>query len=458
MTRRPQVQILPATGKPRKTGLFREARGPAHGNATGRVLVLLIARAKSRCPGGSQAVGPWRCVHRLECESCGHSEVGRHRVRASDDQKEETISTIFEHNAVAIFIQEAEEDGVLDERMLDAKAAELDLDEEELASLRGVLEGRGVELARESDDEDELVVEVDAGPAGEDELELDLRPDAGVVVDSLTLFMNEIGKHDLLTAAEEVELAKKIERGDRRAKERMINSNLRLVVSIAKRYQGHGLSLGDLIQEGVIGLNRAAEKFDWRKGFKFSTYATWWIRQACQRAVSNQSRTIRVPAHVHERRAKLARLGRQFEVEHGREATIEELAAMSGYADVHIEEALGAVEASVSLNQAVGDDGGAELGDRFADLDAVDPAEEAGDAVRRGSVRAALQTLPENERRVLELRFGFAGEQQTLDAIAQELGLSRERIRQLEQAGLAQLAGELEGVVNAKADELSSSA
>jgi RNA polymerase primary sigma factor len=406
-------------------------------------------------PGESQAVG--------RSAACTGSSVNRAAIQRSSDpasgqwrpKEEGTISTIFEDNAVATFIQEAEDDGVLDERVLDAKAAELELDDEELAWLRSELEVRGVELARERDDEDEP--EVDAGP-GEGELELDLRPDAVGVVDSLTLFMNEIGKHDLLTAAEEVELAKKIERGDRRAKERMINSNLRLVVSIAKRYQGHGLSLGDLIQEGVIGLNRAAEKFDWRKGFKFSTYATWWIRQACQRAVSNQSRTIRVPAHVHERRTKLARLGRQFEVEHGREATIEELAAMSGYADAHVEEALGAVEASVSLNQAVGDDGDGELGDLFADPDAVDPAEEAGDAVRRGSVRAALQSLPENERRVLELRFGFAGEQQTLDAIAQELGLSRERIRQLEQAGLAQLAGELEGIVHATADELSSSA
>jgi RNA polymerase primary sigma factor len=378
---------------------------------------------------------------------------------SSDDRKRRTkISTIFEENAVATFIQEAEDDGVLDERVLDAKAAELDLDDEELAALRAELESRGVELASESDDEDEPGLDGDIDRGGADGPELDLRPDAVGVVDSLTLFMNEIGKHDLLTAAEEVELAKKIERGDRRAKERMINSNLRLVVSIAKRYQGHGLSLGDLIQEGVIGLNRAAEKFDWRKGFKFSTYATWWIRQACQRAVSNQSRTIRVPAHVHERRAKLARLGRQFEVEHGRQATVEELAAMSGYADVHVEEALGAVEASVSLNQAVGDDGDGELGDLFADPGAADPAEEAGDAVRRSSVRVALRALPENERRVLELRFGFEGEQQTLDAIAQELGLSRERIRQLEQAGLARLTGELEGVVSATADELSSSA
>ena len=343
--------------------------------------------------------------------------------------------------------------------MLEAKAVELDLDDEELAALRSELDARGVELTRE--DEHELDVddgERDADRMADDELELDLRPEVVGVADSLTLFMNEIGKHDLLTAAEEVELAKRIERGDRSAKERMINSNLRLVVSIAKRYQGRGLTLGDLIQEGVIGLNRAAEKFDWRKGFKFSTYATWWIRQACQRAISNQSRTIRVPAHVHERRAKLARLGRQFEAEHGREATVEELAAMSGYDDLHVEEALSAVEASVSLNQAVGDDGDGELGDLFADPLAPDPAEEAGEALRHSSVRAALQTLSDNERRVLELRFGFAGEQQTLDAIARELGLSRERIRQLEQAGLGKLAGQLEGVVNATADELSHSA
>ena len=332
--------------------------------------------------------------------------------------------------------------------MLEAKAAELDLDDEDVATLRDELESRGIDVTRAAEDDDE----------GQDELVLDLRPDAVGVADSLTLFMNEIGKHDLLTAAEEVELAKRIERGDRRAKERMINSNLRLVVSIAKRYQGHGLTLGDLIQEGVIGLNRAAEKFDWRKGFKFSTYATWWIRQACQRAISNQSRTIRVPAHVHERRAKLNRLGRQFEAEHGREATIEELAAMTGYEEQHVEEALSAVEASVSLNQVVGDDGDGELGDLFADPGAVDPAEEAGDAVRRSSVRTALLTLPENERRVLELRFGFAGEQQTLDAIAGELGMSRERVRQLEQAGLARLAGELEGIVNATPDELSHAA
>ncbi len=262
--------------------------------------------------------------------------------------------------------------------------------------------------------------------------------------------MSEIGRHELLTAAEEVALAKRIERGEREAKERMINSNLRLVVSIAKRYRGHGVSFGDLIQEGAIGLNRAVEKFDWRKGFKFSTYATWWIRQACQRAISSQGRTIRIPAHVHERRIKLARVGREFEIEHGREPSTEELAALTGYEEQHVEEALAAVEASVSLNQAVGDDGEGELGELLADPDAIDPAEEAGDELHRRFIRTALASLEERERRLLELRFGLDGEPHSLDAIARELGISRERVRQLEQHALTQLAGQLDGV-----DELS---
>jgi len=264
--------------------------------------------------------------------------------------------------------------------------------------------------------------------------------DAPATTDSLTLFMNEIGRHRLLTAPEEVELAKRIERGDLKAKERMINSNLRLVVSIAKRYQGHGLPLGDLIQEGIIGLNRAVEKFDWRRGFKFSTYATWWIRQACQRAISNQSRTIRVPAHVHERRVKLSRVGRQLEAERGREATHEELAEATGFELQHVEEALGAVEASVSLNQTVGDDGDGELGDLFADRTAPDPVEEADESFQRERVRSALSGLPERERRVLELRFGFDGQDSlTLEEIGRELELTRERVRQLEKSALTRL-------------------
>jgi RNA polymerase primary sigma factor len=261
--------------------------------------------------------------------------------------------------------------------------------------------------------------------------------------DALSLFMADAGRYKLLTAAEEVALAKRVERGDDAAKQHMINANLRLVISIAKRYQGRGVPLGDLVQEGAIGLNRAVEKFDWRRGFKFSTYATWWIRQACQRAISGQSRTIRVPTHVDERRMKLARARAKFEAAHGRQPTREELVDATGLKPVHVDEALDAVEASVSLNQAVGSDGDAELGSLFADTAAEDPAEEAIEEVRRLQVRRALQSLPERERRVLMLRFGLEGEPSSLEAIGKELGLTRERVRQLERDALAKLENEL---------------
>ena len=271
------------------------------------------------------------------------------------------------------------------------------------------------------------------------------RVEAPSSTDSMTLFMNRIGRYPLLTAAEEVALAKQVERGDAAAKERMINSNLRLVISIAKRYQGHDLTLLELVQEGAIGLNRAVEKFDWRKGFKFSTYATWWIRQACQRAIAGQSKTIRVPAHVHERRIKLARMRRELLAKLDREPTREELAAAAELELKHVDEALDAAEAPVSLNQSVGSEDGAELGDLFDDPSAPDPGEQAMDSVRRLEVRRALATLPEQERRVLELRFGIEGAPQTLEAIGKELGLSREHVRQLEREGLELLSEALGG-------------
>ena len=282
--------------------------------------------------------------------------------------------------------------------------------------------------------------------------------EASGTTDSLTLFMNAAGRYPLLTASEEVMLAKRVERGDLAAKERMINSNLRLVVSIAKRYQGHGLPLADLVQEGVIGLNRAVEKFDWRRGYKFSTYATWWIRQACQRAVANQSATIRVPAHVHERQVKLARARQRLEAKNGiasrrRRSWRPRPASTSGTS----RRRSGTVEASVSLNQAVGDDDGGELGDLFADTSATDPAEAAGEAMRRESVRTAVRRLPERERRLLELRFGFDGEPTSLEAIGKELGLTRERVRQLEAQALNRLALQLEGLV-ATDEELTNAA
>jgi RNA polymerase primary sigma factor len=348
---------------------------------------------------------------------------------------------------LASFLDGVEEDGFVTEAALDALVAEHELDDDEAMSLRAELETRGVRIEAEADE----------SAGAERELDLSFDPSTAGVPDSVTLFMNEVGRYPLLSAAEEVELAKRIERGDRRAKERMINSNLRLVVHNARRYTGHGVSLGDLIQEGTIGLNRAVEKFDWRKGFKFSTYATWWIRQACQRAVANQSKTIRIPVHVDERRGKLARVRQRFEIANGREPTFEELAEASGMPLQQAREALEAVEASVSTNQRVGDDG-VELGELFADPESVDPEGAAVDAMRGLAVRRALERLPERERRIVELRYGFEGDTMALEAIGRELGITRERVRQLEQSALARLATELENVVAAGSDELARSA
>ena len=257
-------------------------------------------------------------------------------------------------------------------------------------------------------------------------------PEAAGELDSLHLFLTQIGRHRLLTAADEIALAKRIEQGDLRAKERMIEANLRLVVSVAKGYRGLGVPFRDLIQEGAIGLNRAVEKFDWRRGFKFSTYATWWIRQSVRRALANHADTIRVPVHVVERRYTLGKTARRLEVQLGREATAVELAEATGMRLQHVEEALGAARATVSLNQTTGLDDDGELGDLLPDRDAVDPLEVAEDTLRREGVRQALTTLPERERRILELRFGFEGQPWTLEAIGAELSLTRERVRQLE--------------------------
>jgi RNA polymerase primary sigma factor len=335
-----------------------------------------------------------------------------------------TLSTILEE-PIQAFLDEAEDQGTIDESVLEALAAEHDLEDEELAALRAELDARDIEIASPSVQE---TYEPDAQAAP---------------TDALGLFMNRAGRYPLLTAAEEVALAKRIERGDAAAKERMINSNLRLVISIAKRYQRQELPLLDLVQEGVIGLNRAVEKFDWRRGFKFSTYATWWIRQACQRAISNQSETIRVPTHVHERRLKLSRVGRELQAKLGREPTREELAEACGYSLLHVEEALDAASAPVSLNMPVGSEGDGEFGDLFEDSTAVDPADSAVDSVQRQAIRRTVSRLPELQRRVLELRFGFDGEPASLESIGKELGISRERVRQVEGEAMAQVADEL---------------
>jgi RNA polymerase primary sigma factor len=339
-----------------------------------------------------------------------------------------TAQELLETPQARALVDSAEERGYIEPLELEALALELDLAEEEIGELTQELEALGHEIGPPRVEPDEAPV----APAAPE-------PVLGAG-DSLQLFLADVGRHKLLTASEEVMLAKKIEKGDPIAKRRMIESNLRLVVSIAKGYRGLGVPFLDLIQEGTLGLNRAVEKFDWRRGFKFSTYATWWIRQSVQRAVANNARTIRVPVHVVERQQKLGRAARRLEVELGRDATKEELAEATGLPIQHVDEALGAAQASVSLNQNVGADDEGELGDLFADREAADPFDEAEESLRKQGVRRALDALPERERRILELRFGFEGDPWTLEAIGHELGLTRERVRQLEAQALSRLS------------------
>jgi RNA polymerase primary sigma factor len=335
-------------------------------------------------------------------------------------------SELLESEAAKAMLEMGEERGWIEPAELEAFAVEHGLGDAEVEDLAGELERIGLEVREaRSEERAEVVYEADQ-PSG-----------AG---DILQLFLAEVGRHKLLSAAQEVVLAKRIERGDEVARRLMIESNLRLVVSIAKRYRGGGVPFLDLIQEGTLGLSRAVEKFDWRRGYKFSTYATWWIRQSVQRAVANQARTIRIPVHVFERRQKLSRAARRLEVELGREPTTHELAGASGLPIEQVEEALSAASASVSLSQSVGADGEGELGDLFADREAPDPFDEAEESLRRQSIRRALGALPERERRILELRFGFEGEPWTLEAVGLELDLTRERIRQLEAQALRRLA------------------
>jgi len=281
----------------------------------------------------------------------------------------------------------------------------------------------------------------DVAPDQEDEPELDLSIGHGLyTTDSFQMFLNEAGRYPLLTAAEEVELAKRIEKGDMAAKERMINCNLRLVVSIAKRYQTQGITLGDLVQEGVLGLIRAAEKFDWRKGFKFSTYATWWIRQAVQRGVANKARTIRIPVHVVEREQKVARARRELVAVLERDPTPEEISKHSKLPITHVREVMEAARAVASTDMPVGDDGDASFGDLIAGT-GPSTEEEASASLRDLAVRQAVANLPDRERDVIELRFGLVGDgPASLEAIGKQLGLTRERVRQIETEALRKLA------------------
>jgi RNA polymerase primary sigma factor len=264
---------------------------------------------------------------------------------------------------------------------------------------------------------------------------------AATTTDALQIFLNEAGRYPLLTAAQEVELAKKIERGDKRAKDLMVNSNLRLVVSIAKKYQGHGLSLLDLIQEGIIGLIRAVEKFDHRKGFKFSTYATWWIRQAVQRGVANKARTIRIPVHIVEREQKISRAERELVAKLERAPTDEEVSKKAKLPLKQVREVRQAARAVASLDKPVGEDDSASFGDLFAS-DSPQPDEEVELQLTESALHAAVSELPEREQAIVKLRYGLNGEDdpKSLEEIGRIMGITRERVRQLEAEALRRLA------------------
>jgi RNA polymerase primary sigma factor len=258
--------------------------------------------------------------------------------------------------------------------------------------------------------------------------------------DSMQLFLRDVGKVELLTAAQEVELAKRIERGDHRAKQEMVEANLRLVVSIAKRYRNQGLPFLDLIQEGTIGLVRAAEKFDWRKGYKFSTYATWWIRQAVARALADKARTIRMPVHVVEKLNKIVRSERKLRAERGREPTNSEIALDLDMSVEEVESIRRTSQAPVSLEKPVGDDDESEFGHFIEDETAPLPDEAADTAFRSEALTKCLASLSFRERRVLELRYGLNGERpRTLDEVGRAFNVTRERIRQIENQGLKKL-------------------
>ena len=326
--------------------------------------------------------------------------------------------------------------GVLTYAEVASAIAEVGLDERDLEDLHGLLEHGGVEL----------VEEPDPATAASAEPERRIRPKAPLdlaadaTTDALQLLLKDIGKARLLTARQEVELAKRIERGDLEAKQKMVESNLRLVVSIAKNYRNQGLPFLDLIQEGTIGLVRATEKFDYRRGFKFSTYATWWIRQAVARALADKARTIRIPVHIVEKLNRIGRAERGLATSLGREPTVEEIAELAGLEPAEVAAVRRSARAPISLEKPLEDQDGSEFGQLVADEHAESPYDRAVEVLTNEALRDALEYLGYRERRVLELRFGLDDQHpRTLDEIALRFRVTRERIRQIENQALKKL-------------------
>jgi RNA polymerase primary sigma factor len=336
-------------------------------------------------------------------------------------------ATVLDSDEARALVESAQVTGQLTTEEIALALNELDLDAAQLNEVYAAIRELEIEI-----------VEVAAAVVVEDEVEVEEPRE--VSTDSLQLFLKDVGKVALLTAAQEVELAKRIERGDHRAKQEMVEANLRLVVSIAKRYRNQGLPFLDLIQEGTIGLVRAAEKFDYRKGFKFSTYATWWIRQAVARALADKARTIRMPVHVVEKLNKIVRSERKLRAEFGREPLSWEIAHDLDLTADEVETIRRTAQTPVSLEKPVGDEEESEFGHFLTDETAPLPDEAAETTLRKEALLQILGSLSPRERRVLELRYGLNGEHpRTLDEVGRTFNVTRERIRQIENQSLKKL-------------------
>jgi RNA polymerase primary sigma factor len=335
-------------------------------------------------------------------------------------------------------LADGQERGFLTQEEIAARLEDADVSEDQVRDLHSQLADQGVdvivgELEGAADDK---VGTAPAEPAPTPALDLSVEPS----LDSLRLYLRSIGKVELLSASEEVSLAKRIERGDMRAKEQMVKANLRLVVSIAKGYLGRGLTFLDLIQEGSLGLIRAVEKFDYRRGYKFSTYATWWIRQAVTRAIADKARTIRIPVHMVEKLNNVVHVERQLVQKLGREPTAEEIATELRCSPREVRDVLRISQLPISLEKPIGEEDDSALGDFVEDETAESPFETATVIMQREDVWRALNALPERERQVIELRYGLTGRQPlTLEEVGREFGVTRERIRQIENNTLKKL-------------------
>lgn len=332
------------------------------------------------------------------------------------------------HPEITALLEYGAESGCLELSELNELVEGLELEGEQLEVLFEQIEARGVEISD------------DCGRDVPEQVSYENDELAATTIDTLQLFLREARRFALLRPEEEVELAKRVEAGDREAKDLMVNSNLRLVVSIARRYYGHQLMLLDLIQEGILGLIRATEKFDWRRGYKFSTYATWWIRESIERGIANRARTIRMPIHIVERERRMVRAERELVTRLGREPTDEEVASAARLSLKHVKEIRRVPRTVVSLDAPVGQEDDTSLSDRLPS-DEQPPAEEVELSLRRESLRKAISTLPESEREIVELRYGIGGEEpRTITELVKELGIPRGAVRKIEQRALARLA------------------